>query len=151
MDGPPISPLIRKIEADTSLFEGDGQALLALPIKPARMHIPGEIPDIQSLHLKRVDNSLATLTACEEWFLRLRAVGLTSGFSCDMPLTQAELASALGFSTVHVNRVLQDLRGEGLFRLSGGRLDILDWARLAKLGDFESSYLHLGPSETAAA
>ena len=37
----------------------------------------------------------------------------------DLPVTQAELADALGISTVHVNRVLQDLRGAGLISLHG--------------------------------
>jgi len=27
-------------------------------------HIPGDMPDLQSLHLKTLDNSVATITAC---------------------------------------------------------------------------------------
>ena len=30
-----------------------------------------------------------------------------------LPVTQGKLDDALGISTVHVNRVLQELRGEG--------------------------------------
>jgi CRP-like cAMP-binding protein len=29
---------------------------------------------------------------------------------CDLPMTQAEIGEAMGISTVHVNRVLQELR-----------------------------------------
>ncbi len=33
-------------------------------------HIPGEIPDIQSLHLKTMDHSLATITPCKVGFIQ---------------------------------------------------------------------------------
>src|SRR5690348_5668855 len=32
------------------------------------IHVPGDIPDLQSLHLKVLDNSLATLTPCTVGF-----------------------------------------------------------------------------------
>ena len=57
-----------------------------------------------------------------ELYVRLKAVGLTNGDGYAFPLTQAELGDALGLSTVHVNRTLQDLRGEGLITLQGGLL-----------------------------
>jgi CRP-like cAMP-binding protein len=41
-----------------------------------------------------------------EIFIRFKALGLTNGKSFDLPITQAELADALGLSTVHVNRTL---------------------------------------------
>ena len=62
-----------------------------------------------------------------EWVLRLRAVGLVKDHTCDLPMTQTELADATGISTVHVNRVLQELRGNGLITLRGSRLKVLDW------------------------
>ena len=54
-----------------------------------------------------------------ELYVRLRSVGLSNGHAYDLPLTQAEWGDALGISTVHVNRTLQDLRGEGLITLRG--------------------------------
>ncbi|MBL0405637.1 winged helix-turn-helix domain-containing protein [Microvirga aerilata] len=36
--------------------------------------------------------------------VRLRAVGLVNGYSCDWPITQTEIGDALGVTTVHVNR-----------------------------------------------
>src|SRR5262249_44129774 len=54
-----------------------------------------------------------------EIFFRLRLGGLTSGTSCEFPLTQADLADATGLSKVHVNRTLQELRAEGLIVLKG--------------------------------
>src|SRR3954466_2058731 len=76
-------------------------------------------------------------------YLRLRAVGLTHGDACEMPLTQAELADATGLSAVHVNRTLQELRGEGLITLRNGSLTVLDWDRLREAGEFDPTYLHL--------
>src|SRR3712207_2456749 len=39
-----------------------------------------------------------------EIFIRLRAIGLTNGNSCELPITQSELGDALGLSHVHTNR-----------------------------------------------
>jgi len=161
-------------------------------------HIPGDIPDLQSLHIDVMDHSLAALTAtkamfiphetvCDlmrrcprigdafwrdtlidaavfrewimnlgrreaygrmahllcEFYVRLRAVGLTNGPAYEFPLTQAELADATGLSAVHVNRTLQELRGEGLITLRGGSVTVLDWERLKEAGEFDPTYLHL--------
>ena len=167
-------------------------------------HIPGDIPDLQSLHLEVLDNSLGTLTPCSvgfithealnklferhyriarafwretlidgaifrEWMtsigqreayprvahllcemlVRLRAIGLANGDSCNWPITQAEIGDALGITTVHVNRVLQQMRTDGLIELQGNRLNIPDWEKLKKAGDFEPTYLHLRQEEAA--
>ena len=169
-------------------------------------HTPGDIPDLQSFHLKRMDHSLGTLTRCKvafiphdsianltrrcprvgdvlwrdtlidaavfrEWmigigrrsaytriahvlcevFVRLKAVGLTDGDQCEWPITQAEIGDALGLSTVHVNRSLQELRGDGLIELGGGSLRILDWNGLKKAGEFDPTYLHLSDEAESAA
>ncbi|MXQ11902.1 Crp/Fnr family transcriptional regulator [Microvirga makkahensis] len=78
-----------------------------------------------------------------ELFLRLNAVGRTDGDTIQLPLTQAELGDTLGLSTVHVNRVLQELRKEGLIRWQGDALTILDWERLKTVGEFTPTYLNL--------
>lgn len=78
-----------------------------------------------------------------ELFLRLRAVGLTSGSSCDMPVTQTDLADATGLTSVHVNRTLQDLRKGGLIVLEHRRLTIPDLAALQESALFTPDYLHL--------
>lgn len=79
-----------------------------------------------------------------ELFLRLRGVGLTDGTTCDLPLTQVELADALGLSNVHINRTLQELRRAGLIVLRGGRLTIPDFDALQRVSLFNPNYLHLG-------
>jgi CRP-like cAMP-binding protein len=161
------------------------------------VHIPGDIPDLQSLHLPVMDHSLSTLTACtlafipheamldltrnhpgitaalwrdtlvdaaifREWmtnigrrstlgrithlfceiYLKLHAMGLARDFACEMPLTQGDIADAIGVSNVHVNRVLQELRGQGLLTLQGQRLVIHDWDALTNRAEFDPAYLH---------
>jgi DNA-binding transcriptional regulator LsrR (DeoR family) len=73
----------------------------------------------------------------------LRSVGLPNGHPYGLPLTQAELGDALGITTVHVNRTLQDLRGEGLITLQAGSDKVLDWERLREAGEFDPTYLHI--------
>jgi CRP-like cAMP-binding protein len=167
--------------------------------------IAGDLPDLQSLHLKVLDISIGTLTPCRigfithddlrdictrfpriaaafwretliegaifrEWvtnvgrreayqrmahvfcelLTRLRAVGLVEDHACDLPITQGEFADAMGITNVHVNRVLQQLRAEGLIELSGDRLNVLDWERLKQAGEFDPTYLHLESNQAAA-
>lgn len=78
-----------------------------------------------------------------EMWLRLRQVGLADGNSFFMPLTQVQLAETFALTTVHINRTLQLLRSDGLIKLEGKRLTILDVKRLAALASFTSNYLHL--------
>jgi CRP-like cAMP-binding protein len=78
-----------------------------------------------------------------ELFLRLQAVGLTEGYSFKLPLTQAELGDTLGLSTVHVNRVLQDLRKENLITWRGETVVIEDWPRLQQIAEFDPTFLSL--------
>ena len=74
---------------------------------------------------------------------RLRAAGLASGPGWSLPLTQLDLADALGLTPVHLGRALQWLRAEGLIELTEGRLTIPSWPELADAGDFDPEYLHL--------
>ncbi|MGY2049362.1 Crp/Fnr family transcriptional regulator [Methylobacterium sp. JK268] len=75
---------------------------------------------------------------------RLGAVGQVTDGGLDLPLTQVDLADTLGLSSVHVNRVLQDLRRDGLITLRGHRLRILAPRRLRDLAEFEAGYLQAG-------
>jgi CRP-like cAMP-binding protein len=167
--------------------------------------IAGDIPDLQSLHLKTLDTSIATISTCRvgfiqhealrdiclryprigaalwretlidaaifrEWVMnvgqreayqrmahvlcellvRLRAVGLAEDHACDLPITQAEFADALGITTVHVNRVLQQMRADGLIESKGTQIKIPDWDKLKQAGEFDPAYLHLESDQAAA-
>ncbi|WP_165842756.1 Crp/Fnr family transcriptional regulator [Phenylobacterium deserti] len=78
-----------------------------------------------------------------EVLIRLRAAGLSDGARAAFPVTQQHLSDALGLSAVHTNRVLQQLRGQGLLSFSGGELVVMDWAGLQAAGEFDPAYLHL--------
>jgi CRP-like cAMP-binding protein len=82
--------------------------------------------------------------------VRLRTVDLVEDHVCDLPITQTEFADALGVTNVHVNRMFQQLRAEGLIETEGTRLTILDWERLKEVGEFDPIYLHLVQPDLAA-
>jgi len=168
-------------------------------------HIPGDIPDVQSLFLDVMDHSLGTLVPStigaipheviydltrrysgiaaalwrdtlidaavfREWMVgigrrsaytriahvlcellvRFRAIGMAENHAAELPVTQAEIGDALGLSTVHVNRVLQELRGDGLITLRGRTLIANDWEGLKQAGEFDPNYLHLKKKQAAA-
>jgi CRP-like cAMP-binding protein len=76
-----------------------------------------------------------------ELHYRLRMVGLADDTAFDMPITQEMMADAVGLSNVHVNRTLRRLSDSNIVWLSGGRLTIGDWDRLADIAEFHESYL----------
>ena len=91
----------------------------------------------------RLSASQRTAHLICEMYTRLEALGLASDHRFDFPITQAALADAVGISTVHVNRVLQELRQRGLIAWDGGQVSIPDWHGLAGMADFDDLYLHL--------
>jgi CRP-like cAMP-binding protein len=78
-----------------------------------------------------------------ELLVRLRVAGLAQGNGYEMPLTQQEIGETLGLSTVHVNRVLQELRASQLIELRSKHLVIHDLPALCALGQFNPLYLHI--------
>jgi DNA-binding transcriptional regulator LsrR (DeoR family) len=75
--------------------------------------------------------------------VRMNMIGLVTGDRFDLPLTQEELADATALTPVHTNRTLQRLRGEGLIKLGGRVLTVLDVARLREAAGFDPNYLHI--------
>ncbi|SIS91415.1 Crp/Fnr family transcriptional regulator [Paracoccus saliphilus] len=71
--------------------------------------------------------------------LALVGMGGKEGYAC--PLTQYHLADALGLSAVHVNRVLRQLREDGLVTFRDGQVTIHDYDRLVTLAEFDPAYL----------
>jgi CRP-like cAMP-binding protein len=51
------------------------------------------------------------------------------------PLTQQHLADALGLSLAHTNKTLRKLERRGLYRITDGRLSLLDPKALVRLAD----------------
>lgn len=78
-----------------------------------------------------------------EFARRLEAAGLGSPEGYELPMTQEQLADALGLTPVHVNRVLKELDAAGLIERNRRHVGIPDWERLRKEGGFNELYLHL--------
>ena len=166
------------------------------------LHLPGDIPDLQSLHLHVMDHDLITLVPStlgfishtamraltharpsvsdalwrdtlidaaifREWIVnvgqrpadsrlahvvlevrfRLAVIGRAAGDSFDMPLTQEQIAEALGITPVHANRIIRQLREANIIDISRGRVAILNEAKLAQLAQFDDRYLHQSPDQ----
>jgi CRP-like cAMP-binding protein len=77
-----------------------------------------------------------------EFSLRLEAAGLAANHRYELPMTQEQLADAVGLTSVHVNRVLRQLQEEGLIDRDRRAITISDWGRLRDAGDFNERYLH---------
>jgi CRP-like cAMP-binding protein len=78
-----------------------------------------------------------------ELFVRLEGVERTSGASFHFPLSQSEMADVLGLSSVHMNRVIQSLRREGLISWINHTITILDWDKIRDLAEFDPTYLSM--------
>jgi CRP-like cAMP-binding protein len=165
------------------------------------IHIPGEIPDLQSLHLHRMDHDLITLAPStlgfishaalralaharpnvvdalwrdtlidsaifREWIVnvgqrpalarlahvvlelrrRLEVTKRAEAAWFEFPLTQEQIGEALGITPVHANRIIKQLRQDGIVDVGKGRVQVLDEAKLAELAQFDDRYLHQHPS-----
>ena len=73
---------------------------------------------------------------------RLALVGKATETEFDCPLSQFVLADALGLTSIHVNRVLRQLRERRLLTLKKGKVQIQDLAGLRKLAGFQGGYLN---------
>ena len=96
---------------------------------------------VVNLGLRDAETRIAHLFC--ELNLRLQSVGLATGNSFELPITQAELGETIGLSTVHVNRTLQKLRRDNLITFNQGQLLIPDLEALKELCGFNPNYLHL--------
>ncbi len=80
-----------------------------------------------------------------ETFTRLQSIGAASDDSFVMPLSQEGIGDVVGLSAPHVNRMLAELKREGLIAISGHEVRILDRAALQILGEFHPAYLARTP------
>jgi hypothetical protein len=73
---------------------------------------------------------------------RMKAVGLAQKDMLEFPVRQAEIADALGLSTVHVNRTVKSLSHDRLISYRNQSITILNWQALQTVGQFDPAYLH---------
>lgn len=83
-----------------------------------------------------------------EFAARLEAQGLADQYGYDLPMTQEQLADALGLTPVHVNRTIKALEADGLISRTKRHISFPDWERMRAAGDFNQRYLHLEPQLT---
>lgn len=60
-----------------------------------------------------------------------------------LPLTRTDLADMLGLTPVHISRTLSAMKRDGLIEENHRTIAITDRARLARLSQFDDSYLHV--------
>jgi CRP-like cAMP-binding protein len=87
------------------------------------------------------DRQMAHLVC--ELLVRLQTVGCADADSFAFPLSQVDIGDTLGLSVVHVNRTLQDLRGQNLIVWKQKRIYIPNVTRLIAFAGFNPKYLHL--------
>jgi CRP-like cAMP-binding protein len=80
--------------------------------------------------------------------LRLRRVGLASGDHYSLPMTQGELADALGLSQVHLNRVIRAMTRDRLVEIRGRAartsITVCSVHRLAQVAGYDVNRLPPG-------
>ena len=74
---------------------------------------------------------------------RLEVAGLADEYRYELPMTQEQIADAVGLTPVHVNRVLKALSAEGLIKRERRFVGIPKWEALRQVAGFSETYLHL--------
>jgi CRP-like cAMP-binding protein len=80
--------------------------------------------------------------------MRLDALELAENYGYHLPMTQEELADALGLTPVHVNRTIKSLEADNLIVRDRRRVSFPDWQKLREEGDFNARYLHIEPQQS---
>ncbi|EQB09992.1 Crp/Fnr family transcriptional regulator [Novosphingobium lindaniclasticum] len=94
-------------------------------------------------NLGRADAVTRTAHLICEMGMRMEAHELDQRHDFALPITQAQLADALGLTTVHVNRTVSTLRQECGVLFEQGRVRVGDWTGLVRRGNFDDGYLML--------
>jgi CRP-like cAMP-binding protein len=72
---------------------------------------------------------------------RLGTMGLVKDEQFSFPVTQSKLAEALGLSIVHINRVLQSFRAQGVLDFRKQVVTLRDIEKIVELGGFDDGSL----------
>ncbi len=76
-----------------------------------------------------------------EIHFRLKAVGCASEDSFELPFSQESIGDAVGLSAPHVNRMLGELKHQGMIATESHTIKFLDRTALQILAEFDPSYL----------
>lgn len=103
------------------------------------------------VNVGRRDSRAALCHLLCEYARRREAAGLADPAGHELPMTQEQLADALGITPVHVNRLLRDLDRDGLIVRDRRLVRVPDRDALRKIGGFSERYLHLDQYPAPAA
>ena len=78
-----------------------------------------------------------------EMAVRYAAIGLAQGRNFPFLLTQSQLGETTGMTSVHVNRMIAQLREQSVLTWGSRIVEILDWHGLRTLAGFDPLYLSL--------
>jgi CRP-like cAMP-binding protein len=82
-----------------------------------------------------------------EMGIRLERARQGNRHSFPLPITQTDIADATGLTSVHVNRMMKELRTRSIATARAGLVTIHDWDQLVTIGDFDPGFMLLdGPS-----
>ena len=76
----------------------------------------------------------------------MKVIGMVQGARFEMPLTQEQLGEAMGITSVHVNRIVKQLRDDNILEFHRGSVRVIDEQKFLELADFDGLYLHQRPS-----
>lgn len=96
-----------------------------------------------SVNVGRKDAAARVAHILCEMQVRYSVIGLADGSRFPFPITQTDLADALGLTPVHLNRVLKRFKDERIVTKDLGSIVVLNHAKLAAIGEFDSAYLEL--------
>jgi CRP-like cAMP-binding protein len=78
---------------------------------------------------------------------RLKVIGRGAGPEIEMPMTQEQIGEAMGITPIHANRIIRQLREDGVLEFQRGHVTVLDEPKLQELAHFDGRYLHQRPSQ----
>ena len=79
-------------------------------------------------------------------FSRLRVAGELTGPTVKLEMSQELIGDATGLTGIHVNRTLRQLTEEGLIKIDGGELTLLQEAELAERCGFDNRHYRIDTS-----
>jgi CRP-like cAMP-binding protein len=141
-----VTRLEASVVLSTDILDGFGQSpRLATAILWAASRDEAMVVEhLVNLGRRNADERMAHFLL--EMGARLKLVGMADRLGYDCPLTQYHLADVLGLTAVHVNRVLRNLREDGLVTFQKGHVTFVDFQRLKDFAGFDLDYLdHDGP------
>lgn len=74
---------------------------------------------------------------------RVKSCGMGEPDSFYCPLTQYQLADALGLTPIHLNRMMRELREEGLVMFRSYKVEILDRQRLVDIAEYDGEFMRM--------